>query len=359
MSDPLARIYPEQSQAIWLDHIARDTNTDGTLARLVEGGLRGVTSNPAIFESSIKAGGPYDAVVSAMAGAEPDNIAEAIMVEDIRSACDLLRPVYEESDAIDGYVSLEVSPTLAHDAAGTISQGRHLWEAVDKPNLMIKVPATPAGMEAIEALIGAGINVNVTLLFSRTMWGKVAEAHMAGLEHLASKGGDLSRVASVASFFISRIDAAVDKALGGNHPDLASKAAIANAKLCYRDWETLTGGARWQALAAKGAQVQRLLWASTSTKDPSLPDTLYIDSLIGPRTVNTVPPATLQAFRDHGTVARTIDEGLAEAQGVLDGLKSAGVDFDAITDDLLTDGLAKFETAYGGLIEAVSSRAAA
>ena len=359
MSDPLARLYPEQRQAIWLDHIARDTNTNGALKRLVDAGLRGVTSNPAIFEGSIKAGGPYDAVVAAMAGREAEGIAEAIMVEDIRAACDILRPVYDESDAQDGYVSLEVSPSLAHDAAGTIAQGKGLWEAVDRANLMIKVPATEAGIEAIEALIAQGINVNVTLLFARAMWARVAEAHMAGLEKLGAGGGDVTRVASVASFFISRIDAAVDKALGGKHPDLASKAAIANAKLCYRDWQALTADARWQALAAKGARPQRLLWASTSTKDPSLPDTLYVDQLIGPDTVNTVPPATLDAFRDHGTVARTIDQGVDEAEAVMQRLAEVGVEFDPITDHLLADGLAKFETAYGGLIEAVTQRAAA
>ncbi len=358
-ADPLARIHPEEGQALWLDHIARDTNTDGSLKRLVEAGLRGVTSNPAIFEGSIKAGGPYDAVIAAGAGSDADTIAEGIMVEDIRAACDILRPVYDASDAVDGYVSLEVSPRLAHDAAGTAAQGRTLWQAVDRPNLMIKVPATDAGMEAITALIGEGVNVNVTLLFARAMWARVAEAHMAGLERLAETGGDLSRVASVASFFISRIDAAVDKALGGDHPDLAAKAAIANAKLCYRDWQALVAAPRWQALAAKGAQVQRLLWASTSTKDPSLPDTLYLDALIGPDTVNTVPPATLDAFRDHGTVARTLDGGLDEAEAVMDGLKTTGIDLDAITDALLIDGLQKFETAYGGLLDAVSARAAA
>lgn len=359
MSDTLARIHSEQGQALWLDHIAKGTNGDGTLARLVEGGLRGVTSNPAIFEGAIKAGGPYDAAITQGAGQDADTVAETIMVADIREACDLLRPVYDTSNATDGYVSLEVSPRLAHDAAGTIEAGTRMWSAVDKPNLMIKVPATEAGMEAIAALIGRGINVNVTLLFARAMWARVAEAHMEGLETLAASGGDLARVASVASFFVSRIDSAVDKQLGDGHANLKSKAAIANAKLCYRDWQDLTAGARWQALAAKGAQVQRLLWASTSTKDPSLPDTLYVDALIGPDTVNTVPPATLDAFRDHGTVARTLTEGVDEAEAVMQRIAEAGVAFDRITDDLLTDGLAKFDTAYGGLVEAVSGQAAA
>ena len=292
-------------------------------------------------------------------GPIPDGVAEAIMVEDIRAACDILRPVYEASDAVDGYVSLEVSPKLAHDAAGTITQGRSLWSLVARDNLMIKVPATEAGLEAIAALVAEGINVNVTLLFARSMWRRVAEAHMAGLERRAGAGGDVARVASVASFFVSRIDAAVDKALGGRHPDLASKAAIANAKLCYRDWQALLAGARWQALAAKGARAQRLLWASTSTKDPSLPDTLYVDSLVGPDTVNTLPPATLDAFRDHGTVARTLDTDVGEAEAVMQRLAEVGVELEPITDVLLTDGLAKFETAYGGLIDAVTSRAAA
>lgn len=363
MSDPLARIHPEQGQALWLDHIAKGTNADGTLARLVQGGLRGVTSNPAIFQTAIAGGGPYDAAIAAGAGRDADTLAETIMVADIREACDLLRPVYDASSATDGYVSLEVSPRLAHDAGGTIEAGTRLWAAVERPNLMIKVPATEAGLEAIAALIGRGINVNVTLLFARAMWRRVAEAHMEGLETFGASGGDLARVASVASFFVSRIDAAVDKELdkapGDAHADLRSRAAIANAKLCYRDWQALTREPRWRALADKGAQVQRLLWASTSTKDPSLPDTLYVDALIGPDTVNTVPPATLDAFRDRGTVARTLTGGVEEAEAVMQRLAEAGVAFDRITDDLLADGLAKFDTAYGGLIEAVSGRAAA
>lgn len=351
----------ELGQAIWLDYIRRSFLTSGQLAALVQEGLRGVTSNPSIFEKAIAGSSDYDAQLASLAGSEEpvEAIYEALALEDIRMAADALRPVYDATEGLDGYVSLEVSPSLARDTAGTIATARRLFQAVGRPNVMIKVPATVEGFPAIEALIAEGINVNVTLIFSPAHYEPAAEAYLAGLEKLAAAGGNLSRVASVASFFVSRMDTAVDRELEAlQEKELQGKIAVANAKVAYARFRELLQSARWRALAARGARPQRLLWASTSTKNPNYPDTLYVDSLIGPDTVNTLPPTTLDAFRDHGAVALTVTEGLDEARAQLGRLEELGVDLAAITEKLQEDGLAAFARSFEGLLASIAEKRA-
>jgi len=362
-TNPVGLVLAE-GQSIWFDNIRRSLIASGELERMVrEDGLRGVTSNPAIFEKAIAGSSDYTAAIAELRdrGLEAEQIYELLAIRDIRDAADLLRSVHDESDGRDGHVSLEVSPRLAHDADATVAAAERLWRAVDRPNLMIKVPATDAGIEAVERLIGSGINVNVTLLFSTATYERVADAYMRGLERLVAGGGDPARVASVASFFISRIDSAVDAALADLGTDearaLAGSTAIANARLTYRRFGELFDGARWLALAASGARVQRLLWASTGTKNPSQPDVVYVESLIGPDTVDTVPPATYDAFRAHGRVRRTIDEDVCGAEAALAGVAAVGIDLDAVTDRLLADGLRLFDQAYATLLEAVARTA--
>jgi transaldolase/glucose-6-phosphate isomerase len=346
-------------QAIWLDYIRRSFITSGDLQALIDEGLRGVTSNPTIFEKAIAGSTDYDDALYRLVeeGKTVEEIYEALVLDDIRRAADLLRPVYDQTDGADGYVSLEVSPTLAHDTKGTVVEARRFFAALDRPNVMIKVPATPAGIPAIEILIGEGINVNVTLMFSLAHYEAVAEAYIAGLEKLAADGGDLSKVASVASFFVSRVDTAVDRALEAiGTPQavaLQGKIAIANAKVAYARFKEVFSGQRWERLAAQGARVQRPLWASTSAKNPLYPDTLYVDGLIGPDTVNTVPPATLNAFRDHGTVALTLEAGLEEARAQLAQL---GADLDAITQKLQDDGVAAFAKSFESLMATIAEK---
>ena len=351
-------------QSIWFDYIRRDLVEDGSLRRMIaEDALGGLTSNPAIFEKAIAGSSLYDAELARMVqGGErdPAKLAERLAVTDIRAAAAAFAPLYSRSEAADGYVSLEVAPELAHDSAGTIAAGRRLWAAVNAPNLMIKVPGTPEGAKAIRALVGEGINVNVTLLFSRRAAAAVAEAYVQGLEDLRAKGGDVSRVASVASFFVSRIDAALEAPLAAaNAPQLQARIAMANAKLAYQDYLVRKASPRWQALAAHGAQPQRLLWASTGTKSAALRDTLYVESLIGPETVNTVPPATLDAFRDHGIAARTLDVGVAEAEAQLAELAALGIALEPITEKLVADGVQLFADAHAKLLAAVAAKAAA
>lgn len=357
MTNPLTAL-SDLGQSIWLDFVSRDLVAGGGLARMIEeDALKGVTSNPAIFQKSIGAGTDYDEAVAALL-AERDRPAgglyEALAVEDIRAAADVLAPVHEATGGVDGYVSLEVSPHLAHDTEATLAEARRLWRAVDRSNLMVKVPATPEGVPAVEALIAEGVHVNVTLLFSHDAHRAVAEAYTRGLERLAEAGGDVSRVASVASFFVSRIDAAVDAELDDD--DLKARTAIANAKVAHANAGEVFSGPRWEALAARGARPQRLLWASTGTKDPALPDTLYVEALIGAGTVNTVPPATLDAFRDHGTARATLGEGLEEARAQLAALAGAGVDLDAVTDRLLDEGVDVFVEAFDGLLATVAEK---
>jgi transaldolase/glucose-6-phosphate isomerase len=355
-------------QSIWYDNIRRALLENGELQALVEAGVAGVTSNPSIFEKAIAGSDDYDPALRELVagGSSPAEIYESLAFEDIQSAADLLRPVYDRTTGVDGYVSLEVSPLLAHDTNGTIAEARRLFAALGRPNVMIKVPATPEGIPAIEVLIGAGINVNVTLIFSLDQYQAVMGAYLAGLERLAglSSGADrdLSRVASVASFFVSRIDTAVDQALDQSPAGpieagpLKGKLAIASAKLAYARFKEVFAGLRWERLAARGARVQRPLWASTSTKNPDYPDTLYLDSLIGPHTVNTVPPATLDAFRDHGTVALSLESDLDLARNQVAGLAAAGVSLADVTQKLLDDGVAAFARSFESMMDSIAGK---
>jgi transaldolase len=360
-----------EGQSVWLDYIRRDLIERGALAKLVrDDALRGITSNPSIFEKAIAGSKDYDKLLQAALRETRDPVAvyERLAVRDIQDAADELRSVYDVTRAHDGYVSLEVSPHLAHDTAGTIAEARRLWAAVARPNIMIKVPGTPAGIPAFAQLIGEGINVNVTLLFSCAAYRSVAEHYIDAIEHRAARHGDVARIASVASFFVSRIDTAVDKRLDAliaavrsdadraRYKALLGKAAIANAKLAYRIYEELFGHARWHALAAKGAQPQRVLWASTSTKNPEYRDVIYVEELIGRDTVNTLPPATLDAFRDHGKVRRSLTEDVAGAQHVMNGLTAAGVSMDDVTAKLLDEGVQLFADAYDKLLGAIGER---
>jgi transaldolase len=352
-------------QSIWLDYIRRDLLTSGELARLVrEDGIRGVTTNPSIFDEAIGKSTEYDAAIALHARDEPATaLYERLSMEDIQDAADVLRSVYEATGHRDGFISMEVSPRLAHDTAGTLAEARRLWKQVGRDNLMIKVPATPEGLPAIARLIGEGINVNVTLLFSRATCRQVALSYMTGLEAVAAREGPLDRVASVASMFVSRVDAKVDPLLeardGVAHRALLGKVAIANAKLAYQDWKEICASPRWQALAARGARVQRLLWASTSTKDKRLRDTLYVEELIGPDTVDTIPPATLRALRDHGTAEGRLVQGVGEARDVIAALARAGVSLDAVTQQLLDEGVAAFSKSFDALMASIEQKRAA
>jgi len=343
-------------QSIWYDYIRRAFLTQRELGALVEQGLRGVTSNPSIFEKAIAGSADYDKDLQRLVPTckSIDELYEALALEDIKRAADLLRPVYDATNGLDGYVSLEVSPKLAHDTNGTIAEGLRLFKTLNKPNVMIKVPATTAGLPAITALIAAGVNVNVTLIFSNEVYKTVAEAYIAGLEKLES---DLSKVASVASFFVSRIDSAVDPLLAAkSNTAMQGKIAIANAKMAYASFKKIFSGPRWEKLAAKRAQVQRPLWASTSVKNPQYPDTLYVDTLIGAHTVNTVPPATLTAFLDHGKVASTLETGMNEAKAQLAELQALDIDLNAVTKKLLDEGLVAFVKSFETLMASITEK---
>src|SRR6202158_464648 len=337
----------DHRQAVWLDFLSRGFIAKGGLKKLADDdGLRGVTSNPSIFEQAIGHSDEYDSAIARMLQAQDRSVGEIfehLEIEDIKQATDVLRPVYAASHGADGFVSIEVSPFLAQDTQATIDEARRLWREVDRKNLMIKVPGTPEGLPAIRDLTAGGINVNITLLFAQAVYEQVAEAYLSGLEVLAAKGGDISQIASVASFFVSRIDTAVDKLLDeeiaqANDPDekarlnaLKGKIAVANAKLAYQRYKRLFSGARWQALAAKGAKSQRLLWASTGTKNKAYSDVLYVEELIGADTVNTMPPATMDPFRDHGRPRASLEEDVAGAVAVMDALAGAGISIDEIT----------------------------
>src|SRR5882757_8404582 len=362
-------------QAVWLDFLARGFVAKGDLKKLIEtDGVKGVTSNPSIFEKAIGSSDEYDEPIgkALKSGDRPvAELFEHLAIEDIQHAADVLRPVYDQLKGDDGFVSLEVSPYLAMDTKGTIAEAEHLWKAVSRKNLMVKVPATPEGLPAIEHLIGEGISINITLLFSQKVYVQVAEAYLAGLEKYVAGGGDPSHVASVASFFVSRIDSAVDKQLDekiakANDPTekarlqaLKGKVAIANAKMAYQDYKKLFSGSRWDKLAAKGAKPQRLLWASTGTKNKDYRDVLYVEELIGPNTVNTVPPATLDAFRDHGTPRNSLEENVEDARHVLEELEKSGISLDAITTELVKDGVKQFADAADKLYGAVAHKRAA
>lgn len=359
MSNPIVEI-TKHGQSIWYDYIQRGMIWTGSLYRMMrEDALRGVTSNPAIFEKAIGGSRDYTAALKAAVkdGAGVMETFERIAVQDIQLACDVLRETYDATNARDGYVSFEVSPHLANDTEGTLADARRIWKLVARDNLMVKIPATPAGIPAIEAAIGDGININVTLLFAVDAYEAVHRAYLAGLEKLVARGGDPSKVASVASFFVSRIDSLVDKMLderGSTFP--RGKVAIANAKMAYRSYQDTIGGDRWKKLAAKGAQTQRLLWASTGTKNPKYRDVLYVEELIGPDTVNTVPEATYNAFKDHGQAAATLLGGMDEAAETMKALAAADISMKVVTDKLLVEGVVLFADAFDRLLAVVEKR---
>jgi transaldolase / glucose-6-phosphate isomerase len=361
----------EYGQSPWMDYIRRDLLTTGGLKKVIEeDGLRGMTSNPAIFEKSIVGSSLYNDILQSPGAMRLDakGLFEKIAIRDVQDACDIFKPVYQSTRRRDGYVSLEVSPFLANDTSDTIEEARRLWKAVGRENLMIKVPATSEGIPAIRQLLEEGLNINITLLFAQSAYELVAEAYLAALEARVLKGLDVNHSASVASFFVSRIDTLVDskiegllKTASGSARDLLvsleGKIAIANAKLTYKKYQELFGGARWKALAAKGAQTQRLLWASTSTKNPKYRDVLYVEELIGADTVDTIPPATFDAFRDHGKLRKSLTEDVPGAAKTMDDLGKAGISMKEVTDKLLVDGVKLFADAFKTLLDATGKYA--
>jgi transaldolase / glucose-6-phosphate isomerase len=371
--NPLKQLL-DYGQSMWLDYIRRELFTTGKLKQMIaDDGLRGMTSNPAIFEKAIADSSLYDDMLRSLASRKDLDATgkfEQIAIRDIQDAADALRPVYEESKFRDGYVSLEVSPYLARKTKETIDEARRLWKTVQRENVMIKVPGTAEGLPAIRQLIGEGLNINITLLFAQEVYEKVAEAYIAGLEEVAARGGNLKKIASVASFFISRIDSLVDSQLNErlkNASDasqqsllksLLGKVAIANGKLTYQRYQRIFSGPRWQALAAKGAQTQRVLWASTSTKNPNYRDVIYVEELIGPDTINTMPPATIDAFRDHGRLRNSLTEDVPGAQKVMDDLARAGISIKEVTDKLTQDGVKLFADAFDKLLAEVEKNTA-
>ena len=369
--NPLESLH-DHGQAVWLDFLSRRFITEGGLKKLVENdGLTGVTSNPTIFDKAIVGSADYN---SSLKTAENQGdldiitLYERLAIEDIQHAADVLRPVYEATKRVDGYVSLEVSPYLAMNTEATVAEARRLSNAVSRDNVMIKVPATKAGLPAIRQLIAEGINVNITLLFSQQVYEEVVEAYLAGVEYLVAQGGDPSKIASVASFFVSRIDVSVDKLIDEclrqtNDADkraeltgLRGKIAIANAKLAYQRYKRLFAGARWEKLRAEGARVQRLLWASTGTKNPAYSDVLYVEELIAPETISTMPPATMDAFRDHGRVQPTLEENIEQARQLMATLAKSGISIDAVTAKLVEEGVQIFADAFDKLLDALAGK---
>ncbi len=347
-------------QSVWLDYIRRNLITSGELKRLVEEGLGGLTSNPTIFDKAIAGSSDYDEQLQQLLAADPNMpslaLFDAIEIADIQAAADVLRPVYDKSGGADGFVSIEVSPGLAKDTAGSIAEARRLWNAVKRPNLMVKIPGTPEGIPAILTLIAESININITLMFSMAHYEAVANAYISGLE----RNFQPQRVASVASFFVSRVDTAVDKELEkiGTPEALALRGtiAVANSKLVYQRFREIFSSERWKTLAKRGARVQRVLWASTGTKNPAYSDVLYVDSLIGPDTVNTLPPETLHAFRDHGKVHETVTEGVEEARAAVERLGKLGIDLNAITEKLQVDGVRSFAESMDQLLGSLEKK---
>jgi transaldolase len=351
-------------QSPWYDYITRELIQSGKLAALIrEDSLQGMTSNPTIFEKAISGSDLYDDDIRRLSaeGTAPQQIFEAIAVADVQSACDVFRPLYDTSDGLHGLVSLEVSPGLSRDTAGTIEEARRLWKAVARPNVMIKIPGTEPGLEAIATCLGEGININITLLFSIERYGQVIEAYFSGLERRAGRGQPLERINSVASFFVSRVDGKVDPLLdkGGDPKGVRGTAAIANACRAYALFERQFSGPRWEAHRARGARVQRPLWASTSTKDKRYPDVYYVEALIAPDTVNTMPPATFDAYRDHGRPTVRIAEGIAKADAQLADLAASGIDLAQVTEELETEGVASFAASYASLLSGIEAKVGA
>jgi transaldolase len=349
-------------QSVWIDFLSRRFVQDGDLAGLVEQGVVGVTSNPTIFQAAIADGDAYDAQLREVLKTEtaPKEVFLALAVEDIRDACDILRPVWDQPGptARDGWVSLEVDPTLAHDTAATIAEAKRLHELVDRPNLFVKIPATKEGLPAIEEAIAVGIPINVTLIFSLERHREVAEAYIRGVQRYADAGGDLSKLASVASFFVSRVDTEADKRLDaiGGHDELKGTLAIANAKLAYVTYQEVFAGEQWEALAAKGASAQRCLWASTSTKNPAYRDVLYVEELIGADTVDTMPRETVEAFLDHGRVRPSLEEDVDGARRTFDAFAAAGIDYDDVVETLEREGVEKFAKSFEQLFADVEAK---
>ena len=371
-ANPILEIENKYGQSIWMDNLSRDIIESGELKQLIEErGIRGITSNPAIFEKAIAGNKIYDRAIEAgiKAGKSVEEIYEDLIFTDIRNACDIFMPVYESTNGLDGYVSIEVPPNLAKDTASTITEARRYYQTIDRPNLMIKIPGTPEGLPAVEQAISEGISVNVTLLFSVQSYVETAWAYIRGLEKRAAAGEDISKIASVASFFLSRIDSKIDgrierklESAGDSAKDklngVKGKVAIANAKIAYQKYKEIFGSDRWQALAAKGAKVQRLLWASTSTKNPEYSDVMYVDELVGTDTVNTLPPATIDACADHCDPANRIEANVEAAQKVIADLRDADVDIDldTVMDELLEEGIDKFIKPFESLMSSLESK---
>lgn len=364
----------QYGQSIWMDNLTRDLIESGELKKMVEGGgIRGITSNPAIFEKAIAGNKIYDADIEKgiRAGLPTNEIYESLVFDDIRHACDIFRPIYEESNGLDGYVSIEVPPTIAHDTEATINEARRYYQQIGRENVMIKIPGTKPGLPAVEQVIADGINVNVTLLFSVDSYVNTAWAYIAGLEKRAAEGKDISKIASVASFFLSRIDSNIDKRIDDKLKAgvtaieqevklkaIKGKIAIANAKIAYQKYKEITQSDRWQALAAKDAKVQRLLWASTGTKDPHYSDVMYVDELIGPDTVNTLPPNTIEACADHCNAANRVETGVQEAYNLIENLKDPdiNIDINKVMDELLVDGIEKFVQPFQSLMDSLETK---
>jgi transaldolase len=348
-------------QSVWIDYLSRDLVAGGGLARAIrEDAVVGVTSNPTIFQQALSRGDAYDAQIRELldGGADAKEIFIQLAAADVVAACDVLRPVWAATGGRDGFVSLEVDPDLAHDVEATIEEATRLHELVDRPNLLVKIPATRPGLEAVEEMIARGRSINVTLIFALERYRAVAEAYLRGLERLVADGGDPSRVASVASFFVSRVDTEVDarlEAIGG-HDDLKGRLAVANAKLAYQAYLHIFAGERWSALRARGARPQRCLWASTSTKNPAYRDVLYVEELIGPETVNTMPEVTIRAFQDHGRVRLTLTEGIDEARRLLERLAEAGIDYGDVTATLEREGVQKFADSFHELLDGIEAK---
>ena len=361
MSESRLHKLSELGQSVWIDFLSREMIQTGGLERLMrDDAVVGVTSNPTIFQKAISEGDLYDEQIRTLMEEydDPKEIFWRLAETDVGNACDLLRSVWDAGGGKDGYVSIEVDPNLAGDTEATIAEARRLHEQIDKPNLFVKIPATKAGLPALEEMIASGKNINVTLTFSLERYREVAEAYVRGLERLVESGGDPSRVASVASFFVSRVDTETDKRLDeiGGHDDLKGKLAVANAKLAYQRYKEIFSGPRWDALAAQGATSQRCLWASTSTKNPDYSDVLYVDELIGPETVNTMPEETIQAFQDHGEVTLTLEEGIDEGKALFDRLAEVGIDYDDVTRVLEEEGVQKFADSFSELLDGIAAK---
>jgi transaldolase len=369
----IKELFAREDQSAWQDDISRDMLNRGEIRDSIrEIGIRGLTSNPTIFEKAIAGGSAYDEEIAGLLERDLDaaHIFETVSVGDIQDACDLFRPLYDAANGTDGFCSIEVSPAGARDAARTAEETRRLWRAVDRPNVMVKIPGTSEGVPVIRQMLEEGININITLLFSVASYERVARAYIDALKARQAAGQPIDRIASVASFFVSRVDTLVDKLLDekiaatsdetqkGWLTSLKGKAAIANAKIAYQIFEKLFNGPEWEALAADGAAVQRPLWASTSVKNPAYPDTMYVDELIGPHTVNTMPRPTIAAFLDHGTIARTIDKDVAQAYKTMEDLAAAGIDMDAVTAQLEEEGIASFAKSYDSLLDGVAAKRA-